>query len=138
MVWGQIKRLATTGSSSVFPVFSFASIACLFSNLCINILRFPRLLQLSKKFPTIFAPAFPATVPRADAATCPANEFKSTLKNLELTSSSSTCSPVFGLTSPPSTGFCLLSPNSTTSSDNMMGMKTTNSNVKHFIVLLLV
>ena len=58
-----------TGSASAFPDFSFASSACLFSSLCINILRFPRLLQLAKRFPARFTPAFPTTVPRADAAT---------------------------------------------------------------------
>jgi len=132
-----MKRVATSGSSSVFPVLPFASSACRFSNLCINILRFPRLLQLFKRFPARFTPAFPTTVPRADAATCPANEFKSTLKNLVLTSSSSTCIPVLGLTFPPSTGFSLLSLNWTTSWEYIMGMKTTDINVKHFIVLFL-
>jgi len=137
MLWGQIKRAATSGSSSVFPDFSLASSACLFSNLCIKILRFPRLLQLSKKFPARFAPAFPTTVPRADAATFPANEFKSTLKNLVFTSSPSIFTSVLGFTSPPSSVFLLLSPNSTTSWDKIMGMKTTENNVKHFIVLFL-
>jgi len=95
------------------------------------------LLQLDKRFPARFTPALPTTVPRADAATCPANVFKSTLKNLVLTSSSSTCIPVLGLTSSPSAGVSSLSPKSTFC-DIAIGIRMTDINEKHFIFFFLV
>ena len=65
-----------TGSLSGYPFFLFGSNACLFKILCINMLLLPRLLHLFKKFPARLTPAFPTTVPTADAATYDLPRFK--------------------------------------------------------------
>ena len=66
-----ILQMLPTGSPLPFPEILLDSSACLFSNLCINILRLPRLrlLQLLIRLPARLAPAFPITVPTAEAAT---------------------------------------------------------------------